>query len=163
MKTQLRKVWESRAPRERTVIAILAVVLGVALYWWLVQYGSREYMRLRVSVATLHAQAGRLEQQAAELARLRATPPMQASQTDLHTLVQAQAGAAGLSRALMKIDAPDANQVVVVFGAIAFADWLNWVVSLKSQQVRLDTCRIEALSAPGMVSVTATLLRAKPQ
>lgn len=163
MKTQLRKVWESRAPRERTVIAILAVVLGVALYWWLVQYGSREYMRLRVSVATLHAQSGRLEQQAAELARLRATPPMQASQTDLHTLVQAQAGAAGLSRALMKIDAPDANQVVVVFGAIAFADWLNWVVSLKSQQVRLDTCRIEALSAPGMVSVTATLLRAKPQ
>lgn len=163
MKTQLRRVWVSRTPRERTVIAILAVVMGAALYWWLVQYGSREYMRLRVSVTTLRAQAGRLEQQAAELARLRATPPMQASQTDLRTLVQAQAGAAGLSRALIKIDAPDANQVVVVFGAVAFADWLNWVVSLKSQQVRLDTCRIEALSAPGMVNVTATLLRAKHQ
>ena len=58
---------------------------------------------------------------------------------------------------------PDADQVVAVFGAVAFADWLNWISTLKSQQVRLDTCRIEALSTPGLVSVTATLVRAKPQ
>ena len=77
--------------------------------------------------------------------------------------MQARAVAAGLSRALVKIDAPDANQVVVVFGAVAFADWLNWIAGLKSQQVRLDACRIEALSTPGLVSVTATLVRAKPQ
>jgi len=68
-----------------------------------------------------------------------------------------------LSGALVRIDAPDANQVVVVFGAVAFADWLNWIAGLRSQHVRLDTCRIEALSTPGMVSVTATLVRAKPQ
>jgi type II secretory pathway component PulM len=78
-------------------------------------------------------------------------------------LVQTQAEAAGLSRTLVKIDAPDANQVVVVFGAVSFTDWLNWVTSLKSQQVRLDTCRVEALSTPGMVSVTASLLRAGHQ
>jgi general secretion pathway protein M len=54
--------------------------------------------------------------------------------------------------------------VVVVFGAVPFADWLNLVVGLKSQQVRLDTCRIEALAtSPGLVSVTATLVRAKPR
>ena len=47
----------------------------------------------------------------------------------------------------------------MVFGAVAFADWLNWVASLTSQQVRLDACRIEALSTPGLVSVTATLVR----
>jgi len=163
MRAQLRKVWESRAPQERTIIAILTMVLGAALYFWLVQSGGRAHTRLRASVTTLRSQAARLEQQAAELERLRATPATPASQTDLRALVQAQAGAAGLSRALVKIDAPDANQVVVVFGAVAFADWLNWVTSLKSQQVRLDTCRIEALSTPGMVSVTATLLRAKHQ
>ncbi|MGH8864757.1 MAG: type II secretion system protein GspM, partial [Burkholderiales bacterium] len=94
---------------------------------------------------------------------LRAAPAASVSQTDLRTLVQAQAGVAGLSRALVRIDAPDANQVVVVFGAVAFADWLNWVASLKSQQVRLDACRVEALSTPGLVSVTATLVRAKPK
>ena len=163
MRTRLRRLWESRAPRERAIIAALAVMLGAVLYVWLVQSAERARVQLHTSVTTLRAQAARLERQAAELERLRATPATPASQTDLRTLVQAQAGAAGLSRALVKIDASDADQVVVVFGAVAFADWLNWVASLKSQQVRLDTCRIEALSTPGMVSVTATLLRAKHQ
>lgn len=161
MRAQLRKLWESRAPRERIVITILVAVIGVTLYWWLVQSGGRTHTQLRASVATLRVQATRLEQQATELERLRATPVPAASQSDLRTLVQAQAGAAGLSNALVKIDAPDANQVVVVFGAVAFADWLNWVASLQAQQVRLDTCKIEALSTPGMIGVTATLLRAK--
>ncbi len=88
-------------------------------------------------------------------------PVISVSQTDLRMLVQAQAGAAGLVRALACIDAPDANQVQVVFGAIAFADWLNWVASLQSQQVRLDACRIEVLSMSGLVSVIATFIRAK--
>lgn len=161
MRAQLRKLWESRAPRERIVITILVAVIGVTLYWWLVQSGERTHTQLRASVATLRVQSTRLEQQATELERLRATPVPAASQSDLRTLVQAQAGSAGLSNALVKIDAPDANQVVVVFGAVAFADWLNWVASLQAQQVRLDTCKIEALSTPGMIGVTATLLRAK--
>lgn len=163
MSAQLRKIWESRAPRERTIIAISALALGVVLYIWLVQLGWNDYIRLRASVAALRVQTGRLETQAIELERLRAAPPIPASQSDLLTLVQAQTGASGLAGALVKIDAPDANQVVVVFGAVAFADWLNWVASLKSQQVRLDTCRIQALSTPGMISVTASLMRARSQ
>ena len=163
MKAKLRTVWHSRAPRERVVIAVLAVLAGVASYVWLVQAADRAHTRLRASVPALRAQAARLEQQAGELERLRSAPPVAASKTDLRTLVQAQAGAVGLSRALVRIDAPDANQVVVVFGAVAFADWLNWIAGLKSQHVRLDACRIEALSTPGLVSVTATLVRAKPR
>ena len=77
--------------------------------------------------------------------------------------MEAQAGAAGLSRALQKIDAADANQVQVVFGAVAFANCLSWVAALEAQHVRLDACRIEALSTPGLVSVTATVVRVRPQ
>ena len=32
MKAALRRIWESRAPRERMVIAALAAVLGAASY-----------------------------------------------------------------------------------------------------------------------------------
>ena len=163
MRARLRRLWESRAPRERAIIAALAVMLGAVLYVGLVQTAWRARAQLRTGVTTLRAQAASLEQQAAELERLRAAPAISASQTDLRTLVQAQAGAAGLSRALVRIDAPDADQVVVVFGAVAFADWHNWIAGLKSQHVRLDACRIEALSTPGLVSVTATLVRTKPQ
>lgn len=163
MSTKLRRLWESRAPRERVVIAVLAVLAGAASYGWLVHSADRAHTRLRASVPALRAQAARLDQQAAEFERLRAAPALSASQTDLRTLVQAQAGAGGLSRALVRIDALDADQVTVVFGAVAFADWLGWIAALKSQHVRLDACRIEALSMPGLVSVTATLVRAKPQ
>lgn len=164
MRTRLRKAWESRTPRERAVIAALAVVLGVAGYVALVVSAQRARVPLRLSVTTLQGQAARLDQQALEYGHLRAAPAATASATDLRTLVQARVGAAGLTPALVRIDAPDPDQVVVVFGAVAFADWLNLIAGLKSQQVRLDTCRIEALAtSPGLVSITATLVRAKPQ
>ncbi len=161
MRARLRRLWQSRSPRERVVAAVLAVVVGAALYAWLVQSADRARAQLRTSVTKLRADAVRVEQEAAELARLRALPPAAASQTDLRTLVQTQAAAAGLERALTRIDAQDSDQVQVAFGAIAFSDWLAWVSGLQSQRVRLDACRIEALTAPGMVSVTATLVRPK--
>lgn len=163
MRALVHKAWQSRAPRERAVIAILAVLLGVALYAWLLQSATRARAQLRTSVVMLRTQAAGVEQQAAEYERLRAAPAISASKTDLRTLVQAQAGAAGLARALGRIDAQNADQVVVVFGAVPFADWLGWIAGLQAQQIRLEACRIEALATPGLVSVTATLARAKPQ
>lgn len=163
MKARLRKLWESRSPRDRIIIAALAVVVGAALYLTLVQSAYRARVQMGSSLSVLRAQALRLDADANELARVRAMPPAAAAQTDLRTQVQAQAGAAGLGRALLRIDARDADQVQVVFGSVVFADWLAWVASLQSQRIRLDTSRIEALSTPGLVSVTATLVRAKAQ
>ena len=122
MKTQLRNVWESRSPRDRNIIMLMTAVIAVILYMALVQTGARERQQLSASVMTLRMQAARLALQANELQRLRAAPATTASQTDLRALVQAQAAAAGLSGTLVKMDAPDANQIVVVFEAVAFAD-----------------------------------------
>lgn len=163
MRARLQQLWQARAPRERVVIAASATVIAVLLYLWLLQSAGSARVRLGSSVAALEAQARRLDRDAVELQRLRTLPATPAAQGDLRSLVQAQAGAAGLSRALLKIDAADANQVQVVFGAVAFADWLAWVASLEAQHVRLDACRLEALSTPGLVSVTATLIRARPK
>ena len=163
MTAALRKTWESRTPRERAIIAALAALLAIALYAWFVHAGTRERARLRASVVLLQAQATRLDQQALEYSRLRAAPAATASATDLRTLVQSRIDVAGLARALVRIDAPAADQVLVVFGAVAFSDWLNWIAGLQSQQVRLESSRIEALSTPGMVSVTVSLSRARAQ
>lgn len=163
MKARLRRLWETRSPRDRMVITVLTVVVGAALYAGLVKTAGRARTQLTASVTMLRAQAARLEQQAAELEQVRAAPVASVSKTELRTLVQAQAAGAGLAHALVRIDALDNDQVVVVFGAVVFTDWLDWIAALNSQHVRLDTCRIEALSTTGLVSVTATLVRAKPQ
>ncbi len=163
MKAHLLKVWESRAPRERKFIATLAIGLAIVLFIWFVHSAEQARGPLRTSVISLRAQAARLDRQALEYEQLRAVPATTASRTDLQTLVQSRLADTGLAHALVRIEATDAHQVVVVFGAVAFSDWLNWIDGLKSQQVRVDACRIEVLSTPGLVSVTATLVRPGPR
>lgn len=163
MTEHLRQLWQSRTPRERTIVVALTVIVVVMLYVALVVSAGRARPQLRASVLSLRADAIRLEQHANEVDRLRTVRPPAASQTDLRTLVQDQAGSAGLTGTLVRIDAPDANRVQVVFGAVPFPDWLNWIVALNAQNIRLETCRIEALSKPGLVSVTATFVRTGQQ
>jgi general secretion pathway protein M len=163
VRAALRKAWESRSPLERVVIATLAALLGAACYLVLLQSAERGRGQLRTSVAALRTQAVLLERQAAEHQLLRATPATPGSTTDLRALVQARADAARLSGTLTRIEALDADHVLVAFGAVPFADWLGWIAALQAQRVSLETARIEALSAPGMVSATATLSRTKAQ
>ena len=163
MKARLLKLWESRSPRDRVIITVLAALVGAALYLALVQSAYRARTQLGTSVTTLRMQALRLDADANELARARAAPAAPAPQTDLRTQVQSLASAAGLGSALLRIDARDADQVQVVFGSVAFADWLAWIATLQAQRIRLDTTRVEALTTPGLVSITATLTRAKSQ
>ena len=145
--------------------AILIAVLASALYLWLTQSAHRARRQLGSAVSQLRAEAIRLDKSANEIARLRATqatPQQQTAQlTDLRLLMQAQIDSAGLARALVRIESVDASQVKVVFGAVAFADWLAWVENVQSKQIRLDATRIEALSTPGLVSVAATFIRPK--
>ena len=161
MRRTLRKLWESRAPQERRVIVVLGALLGAALYLLLMQAAHRARMQLGPAVSQLHAEAIRLDKSAAEIARLRAMRVTPAPQTDLRLLMQAEIGSAGLARSVERLESGDANQVKVVFGAVPFADWLVWLKNVQAQQIRLDTTRIEALSKPGLVSVTATFIRPK--
>jgi type II secretory pathway component PulM len=159
MKAQAIKLWESRKPRERVIFVVAAVIICAALYLWLIQAAGQARARLSAGIPLLKAQAAQFEQHIAEYERLKKAPASATSQTDLRGLVLAQVEAAGLSRALIRVDAPDANRVEVVFSDVPFATWLAWVVSLQSQQVRLDTSRIEASAKPGLVIVTATFIR----
>jgi general secretion pathway protein M len=163
MKARMRKLWQSRSPRDRVMIAALAAVVGAALYLSLLQSAYRARAQLGASVSRLQVQAQRLDADANELARARAAPAAPAPQSDLRTQLQAQAGAAGLAQALLRIDAQNTDQVQAVFGSVPFADWLAWVATLQVQRIRIDTSRIEALSTPGLVSVTATFTRPKSQ
>jgi general secretion pathway protein M len=162
VRAALKKAWESRSPLERMVIAALAAVLGIAFYVLLLQSAERGRAQLRTSVAALRTQAVLVDRQAAEHQLLRAAPATPASPTDLRALVQARADAARLS-GMARIEALDFDHVQVAFGAVPFADWLSWIAALQAQHVSVDAARVEALSAPGMVSATATLGRAKAQ
>lgn len=145
------------------MVAAAAAVLAAGLSLWLLQAVERSRAELRTAVPALRTQADLLEQRAVEFERLRAAPAATVSPTDMRALVQAQAGAAGLAGALVSTESADANHLKVVFSAVAFADWLAWVAALEPHRVHVDACRIEALSTPGLVSITATLVRPHQQ
>lgn len=159
MKAVLRNAWTSRSPRDRAIVIALAIVVSLSLYAALLVGANRARPQLQSSVLALRTDAARLETFAAEVERLRTVRPPTPSQADLRALVQAQAASAGLAGSLVRVDAPDAGRVQVVFGAVAFPDWLNWVAALDAQGIRLESCRVEALSKPGQVSVTAGFVR----
>jgi len=159
MRKRLHEWWQARAPRERAVLAALGVLLAALLYAWWVHSAAGARAQLGTRVAELRAQAAQVDLQAQEIDRLRAAPPAAASRADLGALLQAEVEAEGLSDALTRIDVVDVAQVQVTFGAVPFAAWLHWVAKLQAQHVRLDSMRIEALSTPGLVSVSATFAR----
>lgn len=155
----VREFTKSWTPRQRLAFAVCAVACAAVLYFWLVHSAVQARAQLQTSVSTLRAQAAQLEQQSAELSRLRTATAPTAARADLRSVVQAHAEKTGVSRALVKLDMLDRNRVQVTFGALPFSEWLDWIQALQTQQARLETCRIEALSTPGMVSITATLAR----
>lgn len=157
-----RRLLSARSARERVVLAVLACVAAAACYAWFVDTAQRARVRLGAGAATLRVQLRVLETQAAEAERLRALAPVRASRTELRALVQAHAESAGLARAVVRVDVLDAGRVQVVFGAVRFSDWLAWVAAMQAQQARVESARVEAMSAPGLVSVTTTLVRGAP-
>ena len=161
MTARLRAYWTSCSARERLFVGLAALVAGVMMYSLLVYSAEGARARLNKSVTELRAQARQLEQQASEVERLRPLPRPSASQRELHAVIDAETRAAGLSQALVRVETRGPDEVQVVLGSIAFSDWLAWVERLQSQQIRLDACRIEALSIPGLVSATATFVRAR--
>jgi len=141
------------------VIAAATLGLGLVFYAWLLQDTVQARRQLIPAVGQLRAQAVRQGAQADEIVRLRTMPASPPSATDLRQLVQRQLDASGLARSLVSMELVDAHQVKLVFGNVAFADWLAWADAMQAQQLRLAAVRIEAQPVDGQVSVTATLER----
>src|SRR5262249_25944349 len=93
---RINKLWESRSPRERAVLGVLAAAAGIMLYSWLAFPAGKARAPLLASVAALRAQAAQLDRQAIQYEQLRKAPPLPAPQSDVRTLVQIQASASGL-------------------------------------------------------------------
>jgi general secretion pathway protein M len=159
MKKQLIQFWRSRAPRERLVLAggaaLLVLALGFAYGWLPMQ---REAAQLRQTLPQLRVQARQLQQDAQEVGRLKARPAMAQEGRSLASVIEQRATAAGLRERIEAITPQDAGRVRVVLPVVAFDEWIGWLGELQaSHGVRVESARIEATGAAGMVKVEAVL------
>ena len=154
-----RSRWRGRPRAERLALAVCGALAAALVYALLVVSLERALDRARAHVEVLRALAQRVDAQAAEIQRLRALGRPAASARELRLLVEDAARAAGLAGAL-RIDAKGEGEARVVAASTSFGAWLAFVERLQALHVRLSSARIEALAAPGLVSVTASFVRA---
>ncbi len=159
MKETLVQWWASRSVPQRQLIGLLAFALLLVLYVWLVRATTQARDQLVTSVAELRVEATHQGQQADEILRLRAAPAPVRSDADLRQIVRRSAASGGLDGALVSVEPVGTDQVKVVFGQVAFTDWLVWADAMRAQQLRFAAVRIESQIVLDQVSVTATLDR----
>ena len=160
MKHAFKPWWVSRSAQEHVVMVAAALCVGLVLYVWLLQTTTQARRRLLPAVSQLRAQALHQGEQVDEIKRLRATPTaVPSTTTDLRQLMQRQLDASGLSRSVVSVEQVDATHAKLVFGSVAFADWLTWADTVQAQQLRFSAVRVEAQDTGGQVSVTVTVER----
>jgi len=159
MKDQLIQFWRARAPRERLVLvggsALLVLALGYAYIWLPMQ---RDLAQLRQALPQLRVQARQLQQDAQEVGRLKVRPAVIQESASLVLAVEQRAIASGVRERIESITSQDAGHVRVVLPRVAFDDWIGWLGELQTGHgVRVESARIEAADAAGMVRVEAVL------
>jgi general secretion pathway protein M len=148
--------WQTRAPRERRAMAIgagaIVLALLVALVWLPLE---RKRNRLLAELPALRASIASLEDDAGEVRRLRALPPVaQARNTPLAELA-ANASLPGAQVSLL-----DAKRVKVSGADVGFAALLEWLADAEGAHgVHVEAARLEALPAAGRVRAELTLAR----
>lgn len=155
-----RQILEALSPRDRKILFCLTGLLLIIFSATTIQSLEKSRVPLQQNILKLRLQDLRLEQQSLQYHYLRGLKPVTASSTSLDTLLQNHMSHSSLSPSLLRTDVVSAHQVVMVFGAVSFTDWLSFVHELKSQHIRVMQCRIEALSTPGRANISATMVRA---
>lgn len=153
--SRLSDAWSSRSERERAVAGVLAALAAIALlvaFAWLPL--ERNRARLASDLPALRASLESMQRQADEAKRLRAIAPAASLQAPVSQL-------ASLPPAGAQVTALDARRVRVVAADAAFTTLLEWIVAAQaSHGLRVESARVDALSAQGRVKADIVLTRA---
>ncbi|HBT58869.1 MAG TPA: type II secretion system protein M [Pseudomonas sp.] len=156
--------WAGLAPRERRILVLGAVALGLILAWvavWEPLLQGRS--ALRSDVARLSAEAVWMEQVADDVrrrARLeQRAPALPGAGGSVLTLIEVSANAAGLRSALTRVQ-PEDEGARLIMDAVGFDALMGWLAELELRQgLRVSELMIEGQQAAGQVSARLLLER----
>ena len=153
--------WQQINSRERLVISGGALLLLIIIaYFYLWQPLSQERLRLRASLPQLKLSAAQMRANVDEVMRLKANlnQAPQSAQS-LRTVLEQSATAFKLRENLSQLNIEGENRIRLSMTSVPFDDWIQWLAQLQTQhRIRLESCRVAGLPAPGMVKVDAVLI-----
>ncbi|HTF15652.1 MAG TPA: type II secretion system protein GspM [Burkholderiales bacterium] len=152
--------WNALGARERRVASVLAAILGAALFYLLVWSPVESGLaRARERLVLVQAQLARVQEQAALVASVRATPRAAPPASPAAAVGQA-AERSGLREQLKKADAEGAGAVRVQIEDAPFVALLALLIELQQSGLRAESATIERHANPGTVNAKL-LLRAQ--
>ncbi|HEY6240265.1 MAG TPA: type II secretion system protein M [Burkholderiales bacterium] len=153
--------WNALDARDRRVLSALAVCLAPLLFYLLVWnpvQGGLAAARARLSLA--QAQLARVEEQAAQVARIRSSPRV-AQPADPVAAVQQAGDQFGLRAQLKRVEAEGARAVRVQVEGASFWALTAWLTDLQQRSgIRAESAAFEKQADPGIVNARL-LLRAQ--
>jgi general secretion pathway protein M len=154
--------WAGRTGRERVIlIGGFALVVLLALYFFLWEPGLAARKSLAVALPRLRAQLADMRWQREEIAALRHKLGAVPRRGELAALLRASAARTSFSRSPLRVDALPDGDAQIQGEEVNFDAWLAWVANLQRELgVRLDACRISATNQPGRVRVQARVAAA---
>lgn len=132
----------ARAPRERQLMRVAGLLLPLAAAWATFDWTWSEQQRLALRLPAARASFERMQEDAAELARLRTLPPVTAvSSAALVAATSTAAEARGL-----RVSAAMSAEGVVVKGSATLPALVDWLASIQAD-LRLRPIRMK--TTPG--------------
>lgn len=165
MREQLQQ-WQARfealAPRERLMVTVAAVVVGVAVLFagvWQPLVETRA--DLRAALAAERALAERMVAAKADVARLRGqSRPAQGANRSLLALVDQSGRAIGLGDGIRGVTPDGDDRARVRLDNVSFDDTVRWIDQLESRYgLAVQTADVSAKSKPGIVEARIAVTR----
>lgn len=149
--------WNALGAQERRAAAMLAVFLGIVLFYlliWMPVEGG--LARSQARLATVQSQLAQVQSQAALVAGLRAAPHLEAP-SDAGAAVQEAAERNGLREQVKRVDADGARGVRVQIEAAPFPALMSLLVDLQQAGLRAENASFERNAKPGTVNARLLL------
>lgn len=152
-----RQYWAERNLRERRMLVAMVVVISVAILWALFDWQASERKRLDKLSPRVQAQVKSMQDDAAELARLRvaAKPATQ----DIALVVESLKSSAATQNLAITVRG-DGDRILVSAASVPFDTWVTWLAGVQAQNA-LRVSALEATPANEGQRIEARLVQAR--
>jgi len=159
---RLLSFWNERAPREKTVLALLGAVVGLAIvYLALIEPAVTGIQRLERGLPQTRTQAAQLDALLGEVKTLKARPQVATvSPAEARGAIDKSLAAAGLKAA--RIVPLSDGDLQITLSNVPFASWVVWLAGIERELgARAISVTANSAGTPGQVDVELALRLAR--
>jgi general secretion pathway protein M len=162
MMDSLLSFWRDRAPREKLVLALLALVLGSAVvFLTLIEPAMRGIQRLERGLPQQRSQAAQLDALLAEVKTLRSRAQVASvSPSEARAALDKSLAAAGLKAARV-VPLADGD-IQLTFSNVSYATWSTWIAGVERELgARTMSVSANGTATPGNADIEVALRLAR--